>query len=177
LASGDDKNYMTVHVVVERYTKMRKAAAVPSRGHARNFATKMVLELNKECSDDNLDIILKTDQENAIKLLIDDVCTASAGSRTIAESAPKGSNGSQGIVERAVQSVKQYHRTVKSPLDGRVECKIGTMHPVHACLCVDITYMMNCMEVGNDGETVYGRTKDTESSFAGLEFTEKVMCK
>ena len=104
---GDDKNHMTVLVVVERYTKMKKAVAVPSKGSTGNFATKMVLDLIRECGDDNRDIILKTDQENAIKFLVDDICAARAGTRTIAESAQKGSKGSNGIAEQAVQSVVQ----------------------------------------------------------------------
>ena len=97
---GDDKNHMTVLVVVERYTKMKKAVAVPSKGSTGNFATRMVMDLIKECGDENRDIILKTDQENAIKFLVDDVCTARTGARTIAEMAPKGSKGRTGSWRR-----------------------------------------------------------------------------
>ena len=129
---GDDKNHMTVLVVVERYTKMKKAVAVPSKGSTGNFATRMVMDLIKECGDENRDIILKTDQENAIKFLVDDVCTARTGARTIAEMAPKGSKGSNGIVEKAVQSVEMCLRTLKSSLDERMKCKIDVMHPVNA---------------------------------------------
>jgi hypothetical protein len=108
---GDDKNHMTVLVMVERYTKMKKAVAVPNQGSTGNFATKMVLDLIKECGDDNRDIILKTDLENAIMVLVDDVCTARTGARKIAELVPHASKGSNGIVERAVQSVEQCFRT------------------------------------------------------------------
>ena len=92
---GDDKNHMTVLVVVERYTKMKKAVAVPSKGATGNFATKMVLDLVRECGDDNRDIILKTDQENAIKFLVDDICTARTGASK--DHCGVGTEGQQGV--------------------------------------------------------------------------------
>jgi hypothetical protein len=75
---------MTVLVVVERYTKTKNfASKIPSKGSTRNFATKIVLDLIKACGDDDRDNTLNTDQENAIKCLVDNVCTARAGASTI----------------------------------------------------------------------------------------------
>jgi hypothetical protein len=175
---GDDKNHMTVLVVLvveERYTKMKKAVAVPSKGSTGNFATRMVLDLIKECGDERRDIIVKTDQENAIKFLVDDICTARMGARTFVESGPKGSKGSNGIVERAVQSVEQCLRTMKSSLGERMNVKIDVLHPVNSWLCEYTSYMTNRVEVGNDGKTAYERTKGKRAEVAGLEFAEKVM--
>ncbi len=82
----------------------------------------------KECGDECRDIIWKTDQGNAI-------CTARTGARTIVESVPKGSKGSNTIVDKAVQSVEQCLRTLKSSLDERMKVKIHVMHPVNTWLC------------------------------------------
>jgi hypothetical protein len=51
------------------------------------------------------------------------------------ESVPKGSKGSNTIVDKAVQSVEQCLRTLKSSLDERMKVKIHVMHPVNAWLC------------------------------------------
>jgi hypothetical protein len=108
---GDEFDHrLAVLVVVERYTKMKKAVVVPSKGATGSYAARMVLELVNECGDRDQDIILKTDQEPAIQFLVDDVCVNRTGARTIKELSPKGSKGSNGIVERAVQSVEQCLR-------------------------------------------------------------------
>ena len=95
---------------------------------------------------------MKTDQEPAIKFLVDDVCVGRTGARTITEMSPKGSKGSNGIAERAVQSVEQCLRTMKSSLDERMGVRIDTMHPVLTWLCEFVSYMMNRMEVAADGK-------------------------
>ena len=78
---------------------------------------------------------MKTDQEPAIKFLVDDVCVNRTGARTIKECARQGSKGSNGIVERAVQSVEQCLRTLKSSLDERMGVNIDVLHPVLTWLC------------------------------------------
>ena len=84
----------------------------------------MVIELINECGDKEQDVILKTDQEAAIKFLVDDVCVNRTGTRTIKECAPQGSKGSNGIAVWAVQSVEQCPRTLKSSLDERMGVKM-----------------------------------------------------
>ena len=112
----------------------------------------MIVELMNECGDRDRDIILKTDQEPAIKFLVDDICVHRTGARTIKESAPKGSKGSNGVIERAVQAVEQSLRTMKSPLDERMGVRIDVQHPVSSWLCEFVGYMMNRMEVASDGK-------------------------
>ena len=110
----------TVLVVIERYTKMKKAVVVPSKGSTGSYAARMVIELINECGDKDQDVILKTDQEAAIKFFVDDVCVNRTGARTIKECAPQGSKGSNGIVERAVQSVEQCLRTLAALTEATV---------------------------------------------------------
>ena len=83
-------------VAIERHSKMKKAVVVPSKGSTGTFAAGMINELIQECGDKDRDIILKTDQEPAIQFLVDDICTARTGARTIKELAPKNSKGSNG---------------------------------------------------------------------------------
>ena len=130
-----------------------------------------------ECGDRDRDVILKTDQEPAIKFLVDDVCVNRTGARTIAEMAPKYSKGSNGVVERAVQAVEQCLRTMKSSLDERMGVKIDVQHPVITWMCEFVGYMMNRMEVAADGKTPYERVKGKKGEVLGLEFGERVMWK
>ena len=80
--------------MIERYTKMKKAVVVPSKGSTGSYAARAVIELINECGDKDQDIVLKTDQEPAIKFLVDDICVNRTGARTIKEEPPKGSKGS-----------------------------------------------------------------------------------
>ena len=135
------------------------------------------MDIVEECGDKDRAIILKTDQEPAIKFLVDDVCMARTGARTIVEQFPGRSKGSNGIAERAVQSVEQYLRTLKSALDERMGVRTDTMHPVLTWLCEYGTYMMNRLEVASDGKTAYEMCKGKKADVLGLEFGEKVLWK
>ena len=168
---------LTVLVVVEKYTKMKKAIVVPNKGSTGTYAAKMVLDLMHECGDKDREVIVKTDQEPAIQFLVDDVCTSRTGARTVKEVAPKHSKGSNGVVERAVQSVEQCLRTMKSSLNERMGVKVDVRHPVITWLCDYVSYLMNRMEVARDGKTPYERVKGKKAEVMGLEFGEKVMWK
>ena len=74
---------LTVLVIIEKFTKMKKAVVVPSKGSTGNYAARMVLELMNECGDKDREVIVKSDQEPAIRFLIDDVCTSRTGAKTI----------------------------------------------------------------------------------------------
>jgi len=175
---GDEEGEkLTILVVIEKETKMKKAVVVPSKGSTGRYAAKMVLELIAECGDKDRPILLKSDQEPAILYLIDDVSTSRTGAKTLAEQAPKRSKGSNGIVERAVQSVEVFLRTLKSALDERMGVKINTKHPVLTWMCEYASYMMNRLEVSADGRTAYERNKGKKATVLGLEFGEKVLWK
>ena len=125
---------LTILVVVERRSKMKKAVVVPSKGSTGRYAARLVIDLIEECGDKDRAIIVKSDQEPAIQFLVDDVCMSRTCAKTIVEQAPKGSKGSNGIVERAVQSTEQYLRTLKSALDERISFRIREAPDSHVAL-------------------------------------------
>ena len=168
---------LTVLVIIEKFTKMKKAVVVPSKGSTGNYAARMVLELMNECGDKDREVIVKSDQEPAIRFLIDDVCTNRTGAKTIKEVSPKYSKGSNGVVERAVQSVEQCLRTLKSAMDEKFGVRVDVRHPVLTWLCEYTGYMMNRMEVARDGKTPYERVKGKKAEVIGLEFGERVLWK
>lgn len=173
---NEDGQRLTILVGVERYSKMEKAVVVPSEGSTGKYAARMVtdlIDLIEECGDKDQAIVVKTDQEPAIKVLVDDVCMARTGARTTVEQAPMRSKGSSGIAERAVQSTGQYLRTLKSALHERTGVRIDTKHPVLTWLCEYAGYMMNSLEVSTDGRTAHERCKSKKDEVLGLEFAEK----
>lgn len=44
--------------------------------------------------------------------------------------APKGSEGSNGVMERAVQSIEQCLRGAKASLDERMGVRVDVLHPM-----------------------------------------------
>ena len=67
---------MTVLVAIERYTKMKKAVVVPSKGSTGRYAARKVLDLMEECGDKDKPVILKTEWEPTIKFLVDSMICA-----------------------------------------------------------------------------------------------------
>ena len=88
---------------------MTLATVVPSKSTGM-FAARRVVEFLEEIGCRTGDLIMKTDQEPAIRVLVADVCKARAAEgavgRIIEEMSPKGSSSSNGVVERAVQECR-----------------------------------------------------------------------
>ena len=84
------------------------ATAVPQKGASGRFVTDTILEFLKENGDGENSILVKTDQEASIRLLIKDLVDARGEGKTLIEEAPQGtgyqfeSHGSNGAVERVV---------------------------------------------------------------------------
>ena len=96
------------------------------------------------------------------------MCEIQTGALTIKEFAPQGSKGLNGIVERAVRSVEQCLRTLKSSLDERMGVEIDVFHPVLTWLCEFVGFIMNRMEVASDGKTPFERVKGKKVGGHGL---------
>ena len=65
---GDEFGFkLTVLVGVERYSGMKMATVVPTKGATGAFAARKVIELVNECGDRDAYVIVKSDQEPAIK--------------------------------------------------------------------------------------------------------------
>ena len=54
---------LTILVVVERHSKMKKAVVVPSKGSTGRYAARMVIDLIEECGDKDRAIIVKSDRQ------------------------------------------------------------------------------------------------------------------
>ena len=90
----------------EKVTGMYFATAVPTKGSIGRFAVDKSIDFMDELGDRNSRVIVKTDQEPAIKTFIKDLVDAREEGRTISEESPKKSSGSNGRAERAVQTLE-----------------------------------------------------------------------
>ena len=85
---------MTILVGRERTTGMTFATTVPEKGSKGRFVADRCLAFFIECGFRSGDIVLKSDQEPAIKLLVKDLVLErgnEAGNRTVTEESPVGS--------------------------------------------------------------------------------------
>ena len=123
------------------------------------------------------DIISKSDQENSILDVLNTVASRrSAGSkvepldeedkgstqkasqgRSIHESSPVGSSGSNGFIERGIQSVEGQARTIKLAFESHTGTRIPSDHNMVPWIIEYVGVLLNRYSMGEDGKTGYER--------------------
>lgn len=66
-----------------------------------------------------MDIILKTDQEPAMKSLLEDIRGRRPKAKTFVEHSPVRESASNGVIERGIQSVQGMLRSLKIALEEK----------------------------------------------------------
>ena len=92
---------------------------VPSKGREQ-FAVDRAVSFIEEIGFLHQDLIVKSDQESAVRAVVEEVGKARAGlgsGKWIVEHSPVRSSQSNGVVERAVQSVQGQLRVIKLALE------------------------------------------------------------
>ena len=156
--ASEGQEGITVLVARERGTRMTCATQVPRKGTTGSFAKNRLMAFLREIGYEYSPVILKSDGEPAVKAVVDEVALARGAMRTIKEESPKGSSGSNGIVERAILSVEQQVRVMKSALEERWGAMVPDKHPVIAWLVEYAAVLIKRCEVGK-GESGVRRTK------------------
>ena len=144
----EEEANQTIPVLVakERTTKMMMAAAVPSK-MSGSYIQKRVIGFLKEVGCLHGDLVVKSDQEPAIKAVIEDVGRAKAADgsgRYIVEHSPVGASQSNGMVERGIQSVAAQARVLLSVVQERWGLGIPMEHPSSAIS----SSMRRCCSIG-----------------------------
>ncbi len=124
--------------------------------------------------------MVKSDQEPAIIAIVQEVGrvrSATSPGRYVVAYSRVGRSASDGHVERAIQSVEQQVRVLKSSLEDRWKVHIPARHSVVPWLVEYSAFLLNRFEVSRDGKTAYGRCKGKQARTAGLEFGEAVRWK
>ena len=97
--------------------------------------------------------------------------------KTIVEEAPKQSKGSNGIVERGVQSIENNIRQILLGLHDRLNRKTDARERIVAFIPKYAAYVLNRLEMGSDGKVAYERIKGKKPTILGNSFGEKVLFK
>ena len=168
---------MTILVGRERVGGMCMATVVPTKGTNGVFELNKILEFMKQCGDEATDIVVKTDQEPAIKILMEQLTQGRPEGRTHIEESPVGSSGSNGIVGRKIQWVEAQMRTMLSAIESRLKCKIDVKEKLVVFMAEYVAYVQCRLEVGQDGKTAYERVKGKSATVLGVEFCEKLLWK
>ena len=90
---------------------------------------------------------------------------------------PVGSSKSNGIVERAIQSVQGMIRTIRSDIEGRWGVKIDATHSIWPWIAEHAGFLLMRFEVGRDGKTAYERLKGKSAKVQGMAFAEGILWK
>ena len=135
---GQPGKLLPVLVVKERLTGMVMASAVPTKSTG-TFITRRTMAYLKEIGCEFGDLIAKSDQEPAVMVVVSDVGklrSALGGGKYITENSPVGSHPSNGVVERAIQTVTAQARVMLDALETGWALEIPYAHPILCCIRV-----------------------------------------
>ena len=80
-------------------------------------------------------------------------------------------------MERAIHSIEQQVRVLKSAVEGRWGVKLETWHPAIPWITEHAALLLDRFEVGHDGKTAYERNKGKKAKVLGMEFGEAILWK
>ena len=175
---GDELGFKwTVLVGREKGVKSVMATAVPEKGGHGIYARDKILEFMEENGDKTGDVVVKNDQEPAIKLLTQDVVDARPEGKTLLEESPVESHQSNGGAERAVEEMEGEIRALFIGLQDRLGRKLDARERIVAFIPDYAAYLTNRLLRGKDGKVPYERLKGKTPTVLGIEFGEKVLFK
>ena len=174
----EDRPLATVLVAKETISKMSHGDRCPDEGGIDRVSGEKMPGFLKEIGLENADVVLKSDQENSIMDVLNNLARRrSADSklesfegpgvltggprqgRAIPEASPTGSSGSNGVIERAVQAIEGQVRTLKLALESRIGGTIPSDHDIVPWIVEHAAVIINKGQVGADGKTAYERLK------------------
>ena len=121
-------------------------------------------------------VSLKSDQESALKDLVHEVQLIRGRQKleTLIEESKVYDSQSNGIAERAVQSVETITRTHKLALEKKLGVVIPSKHPIMTWLVEHAADMLNKYQVRSDGRTSYERIRVKPYKGEMIEFGRMV---
>ena len=121
-------------------------------------------------------VIFKDDQEPALVAFLQALRRALMG-EVVFERSPVGDAQSHGAVERAVQTMQGFARTIRDAVEYRLQVKVNPENPLMSWLVNHAVGIHRRYSIGADGRTAYQRCKGKLATTAVVEFGEKVWCR
>jgi hypothetical protein len=165
---------VTVINFKEKNTKMYGAHVVRKKGTENEEAARIIKDIEKMGSKGK--IIVKTDQENSILAVAKEIQRLRT-EETVLEASKIYDSQSNGVAERAVQSVECQVRTMLLALQKRLDVKVPVTHKIVTWLVEHAADMLNKFAVGPDGRTAFERIKGKKYRGEVVEFGRKIFYK
>ena len=86
-----------------------------------------------------------------------------------------GESQSNGLAERAVETIVDHTRTFVLALETHLKVHLPSDHPVMAWATEHAAYLLNKYLLGKDGHTAFGRLHGKDTSERICEFGERVL--
>ena len=98
-------------------------------------------------------VVLKTDQETALRVVMDKIRTHRGDqTQTMSELSPVCDSKSNGLIERAIQTVKGQVRTMRCALEASMGRKLINGGALFSWLVIHAANVINLFEVGRDAK-------------------------
>ena len=166
-----EKESLTIIVMKGRESKAIFANVVELKGRGMEGTIGRVIENLRRLGYKRL--VFKYDQEPAILDLVNGIIEARE-EETIPNNSTVGESPSNGVVERAVRSVKDQIRNFKLALQARIRRRVPQKHAAMTWLVEHAGDCITKHQVSSDGKTAYQRLMGTPCSEEALEFGETV---
>ena len=157
IADGKGETKWPCVVMRERETKYVHAYMMPTKSTDDDAVVRRLMEDIQEMGLDKETVVIKGDQEPSITPFIRKLQEACG--RGIEERSRKYRSQSNGVAERAVQSIEQMVKVMLLALQKRLNATISGNHPIVSWMVIRAAQMLNTLEVGHDGRTAYERLK------------------
>ena len=87
---SDGEKLIPVLVAVDEESKMHLAAVVPKKGSTGEYAVRRIIEFLRDVGLESMLVAFKSDQEAAIRALLEEVRKSRVGMQTVIEESPVG---------------------------------------------------------------------------------------
>ena len=171
LRESESDETMAILVMKDRDTKMVFADVVEIKGRGLEGTVENVVRNIAWLGHKK--VILCTDQEPAILDLINGIIEVRQ-EPTIPQNSQVGESQANGLVERAVRSVKDQVRTLRLALQKRLGCCIPAGHPIMTWMVKHAGELISKYQLNRDGQTAYYKVFGKPCKDVIVEFGEEV---
>ena len=170
-------------VMLDESTGEKYARAVGRKGLGGDKEMDwLIKDMSEELRDwghpggENGHIILKSDGENSI-VAVRDALAKYHGGKVVPESPPRGESQSNGAVEEAGKTVREFVRVLKEQVEDNAKIKIECAEALTAWMIRWAAMVCSRYLVGKDGLTAYERRRGKRCKTPVVAFGEKVWYK
>ena len=121
-------------------------------------------------------ILIKTDGERSI-LAVRDALAQYHGGKVVPETPPRGESQSNGAIEEAGKTVREYARVLKEHVEDKAQIQLASTDVLVMWMIRWSAMLLSRYSVGKDGKTPYERRRGRKCNIPVVVFGEKVYYK